>query len=62
VETLISDDEEFTHKSWGAAAFICLHQVNTGSIVFTLVVVAIIHVGFTSVPCETCRTVAAGGR
>jgi hypothetical protein len=58
----MDDSEELTHESRCAAAFICLHQVDTGGIVFTLIVVAVIHVGFTSVPCEACRTVTARGK
>jgi hypothetical protein len=59
---LIDDNEELTHKSRCAAAFICLHEVNTSGIVFTLIVVAVIHFGFTSVPCEACRKVTARGK
>jgi hypothetical protein len=59
---LMDDNEELTHESGCAAAFICLHQVNTSGIVFTLIVVAVIHIGFTSVPCEACRTVTARGK
>jgi hypothetical protein len=58
----MDDNEEFTHESRSATAFICLHQVNTGGIVFTLVVVAVIHVGFTPIPCEACRTMTARGK
>lgn len=62
VETLMDDSEELTHESRCAAAFICLHKVDTGGIVFTLIVVTVIHVGFTSVPCEACRAVTARGK